>query len=432
MVVVIPPFDTKLGVDTQYMVGAQATDVAFSGDGRAVMTLKTGEVIVRRSNGSALVTPYPFGGALDTASEKGLLGVVADPDVAHDHAFYFYVSNGPTEDKHRVYRALLTENDSFVVDPKPIVGAARGVGPGLEGPANHDGGGMVIHGGMLYIGVGDTGANASPPTNKTGSCLNKGNGKVLRVNLDGSVPASNPLVGMSTVTTCARTSGTWGNGQPDTRIFAWGLRNPWRIWVDPSTSLLWIGDVGEAASEEISVGRGGEHFGWPFVEGGKVWGDVDGKNCSSSSPPRACTPPQYSYDRPAGGAVTGGLIPTGCGWANVFPKPSYVFADSGSGWLRALPVNAARTGFSSQTPAELATSLPTPVSLREGPDGALYVVMYGAGVYRFAPTDKTGAGCETASTFPISVRWLALAGAFAAGLAAVGGFSFLRSKRRPA
>src|SRR5262249_47658415 len=158
----------------------QLTDIAFAGDGRAVVIQKTGEILVRHADGTLVTVAYPFGGMFDSTSEKGLLGVIADPDVVHNRAFYFYVSNGPTSDKHRVYRAVLAAAaDSFAVDATPVVAAARGLGPGLEGPDNHDGGGLFIAGGKLYVSVGDTGQDATPPVNKYGSCLNKGNGKIL-------------------------------------------------------------------------------------------------------------------------------------------------------------------------------------------------------------------------------------------------------------
>ncbi len=163
-----PAFVGKVSVDTTYVTGATgATDIAFSGDGRAVVTRKSGQIVVRRADGMVNVVLYPFPPTLDTGSEKGLLGVVADPDVATNRTFYFYVSNGPTNDKHRIYRAVLSANPtadaSFAVDPTPVLALSRGVGPGLEGPANHDGGGMVIYNGQLYVGVGDTGFNATPP-----------------------------------------------------------------------------------------------------------------------------------------------------------------------------------------------------------------------------------------------------------------------------
>ena len=347
-----PGFVGKLSVDAAFVTGAAgATDIAFSADGRALVTRKTGQIVVRHADGTTALIAYPFGGTLDTASEKGLLGVVADPDVAQNRAFYFYVSNGPTADKHRVYRAVLAEgSDSLTVDPVPVIAASRGFGPGLEGPANHDGGGMVIHDGQLYVGVGDTGANASPPTNKYGSCLNKGNGKILRVNLDGTVPSDNPLVGLASVSACATPTGAWTTAAPDPRIFAWGFRNPWRLWVDPQTSLLFIGDVGEVTQEEISIGGPDQHYGYPFEEGTQIWGNVDGMNCATLTPSRPCTPPAFSYPRSPGFAVTGGLIPEACGWSNVFPGAHYVYGDSGAGWIRALPMNATRTGFAPAIP----------------------------------------------------------------------------------
>ena len=423
------PFIGKVTVDTGFVTdAANATDIAFSGDGRAVVTLRAGQILVRRADGSKNTVANPFGGTVDSSSEKGLLGVVADPGVADNSTFYFYVSNGPTSDKHRVYRAQLTKEDTFTVAADSlIVGAARGSGPGLEGPANHDGGGMVIHNGQLYIGVGDTGSNASPPLNKYGSCLNKGNGKILRVNLDGTVPTDNPLVGVGTVTGCDTQRGAWTSAAPDTRIFAWGLRNPFRIWVDPVKGLLWVGDVGEVTQEEISVGGGDQHYGYPFEEGNQVWGSLDNQNCSSMTPSRPCTKPVYGYPRDQGRAVTGGLIPDGCGWSRVFGGTHYVFGDSSAGWIRALPVNADRTGVASTTPVQFASYGGVPVSFRMGPDGSLYVVFNALGaVYRFTPVSRTGPDCSAAvvPSIPPGALWLLLA-----ALATIGVWSQITRRR---
>ena len=426
-----PGFVGKLTVDTSYVTGATAaTDIAFSGDGRAIVTRKTGQVVVRRANGTLATVAYPFGGTLDTTSEKGLLGVVADPDVVHNRAFYFYVSNGPTNDKHRVYRAVLgAADDSLTVASTPIVAASLGVGPGLEGPSNHDGGGLIIHAGKLYVSVGDTGSNASPPANKYGSCLNKGNGKILRVNLDGSVPADNPLVGLASVTACDTPLGPWTTAAPDTRIFAWGFRNPWRFWVDPHTALLWIGDVGEVTEEEVSAGPGDRHYGYPFVEGAVVWGDVQGMNCASMTPSRACTGPVHSYPRNQGVTVTGGLVPEGCGWSGVFGSPHYVFADASSNWLRALPLNGTRTGVSSSTPIDVATFAGAPVSIRMGRDASLYVVNHAIGtVLRYTPTLLSGTDCAPPAGVPaLSSGSTALLGL---ALVAMGGLVLAASRRR--
>lgn len=399
------PFDATVTSDDEYVSDASnATDIAFHPDGRAVITRKTGQITIRHADGGLQQISGSFPN-LDTGSEKGLLGVVADPDVAKNDTFYFYASNGPSEDRHRVYKGVLNDDDTLTLDlDNPIIGASRNLGPGLEGPANHDGGGLFIHKKQLYVGVGDTGANAEPPTNKYSSCLNKGNGKILRVNLDGTIPSDNPLVAESMVTSCTSTGSDWGTAPPDQRIFAWGLRNPWRFWIDPKTDLLWIGDVGETEREEISVGSSGMHFGYPFIEG-KLDQSMDNgslrldKLCDQNfDPPRPCTAPVHDYPHTTGVSVTGGLIPTGCGWSNAFGgKTYYLFADYGSNWIHALEVRSDHQGVVSSNAVDFARVSGGPASIRQGTDGAVYVVYYGSGtVTRLAPRDATGDDCGSA------------------------------------
>ena len=238
----------------------EVTDIAFLSDGRAVVLRKDGRGLVVVARRHAMIKQRGRMLTVDIGSEKGLLGVVIDGD----DNLYFYASTGDDNaNKHKVYKARAAADGTVTVDlANPIVTG------GLEGPANHDGGGMVIHKGQLYIGVGDTGANNTPPQNKYGACLNKPNGKILRVNLDGTIPADNPLTALAMVTGCAdRDRRHFEMAPPDKRIYAWGFRNPWRFWIDPQTDLMWIGDVGETTQEEITVGGKGSNHGWPFDEG---------------------------------------------------------------------------------------------------------------------------------------------------------------------
>jgi MYXO-CTERM domain-containing protein len=399
-------FADALEIDTEFVTGVSgATDVAFAADGRAVVTQKGGQITVRRTDGTKNVVNGAFPN-VDTASEKGLLGVVAHPSEAN--TFFFYVSDGDSsEDKHRVYKGTLTSDDSITVDlDDPIIAASLDNGPGLEGPANHDGGGLFIHDGHLFVGVGDTGSNATPPQNKYSSCLNKPNGKILRVALDGSVPSDNPLVGVDEVTSCSSVRGAWGTDVPDERVYAWGFRNPWRFWIDPHSGRMWIGDVGEVTREEISVsaptgsGWTGEHFGYPFVEGTEDYGDLDGLHCDALDPERACVAPVHDYDNDSeGNCVVGGIIPEGCGWEGAFDgKLYYFFADNGNAWIHALEVKPDRSGVVSANAVDVGTfSGSGPVSFRQGPAGAMYVVMNrGNAVYEIKPKAQTGADCEGA------------------------------------
>jgi glucose/arabinose dehydrogenase len=359
------------------------TDIASLPDGRLVITLKEGEVVVRNADGTlrrnAATIPVTV-----PHNEQGLLGVVAHPQVAENATLFFYASLGDTENRHHVVKGTVGADGAVAVDmANPVVRM------GLAGPRNHNGGGMVIHDNHLYIGVGDTGANATPPQNKFASCLNKANGKILRVALDGSVPADNPLNGMAMVTGCDQVSGDFGMRPPDERIYAWGTRNPYRFWIDPTTGLLWVADVGEAAREEISLGTKGTHFGYPFFEGSVGYSQPWNIGCKGMVPGSECATVAHEYPTGSGGAdcVIGGLIPDGCGWPAEY-RARYFFGDHGSGEVWTLDVNADRRGVAADSRRAFA-SIAGVSSFRMGHDHSLYAVSHDKGwVVKITPRDR--------------------------------------------
>jgi glucose/arabinose dehydrogenase len=376
---------------------SQPTDIAELPDGRVVITQRLGDVVVVDKNGDQIeagtITVAPEFG------EQGLLGVVADPDFASNGYLYFYASSEPVDgnpmNKHKVYKiklgadSLLDSARDTIIDKG--LRASRSSVDG--GGSNHNGGGLVIYKNQLYLSVGDTGHNSTPPVNELATCLNSTNGKILRVNLDGSVPADNPLSGASTVTGCDDWNTALKATAPEKRIFAWGMRNPYRFWIDPRTSRLWIGDVGESTREEISVGSPiddagagalGEHFGWPFAEGTKKFSTSEqsfqpSNSCMGVTPSRACVPPVYDYGHTGGNScVIGGLIPDGCGWAEPWTS-RYLFGDNSSGRIWYLEVNATRDGLTSATAVDFASSQGVG-SFRMGNLGTLYVAEVSGGV----------------------------------------------------
>ncbi|HEY1417517.1 MAG TPA: PQQ-dependent sugar dehydrogenase, partial [Myxococcaceae bacterium] len=141
----------------------QLTDFRFLPDGRVVMTEKTGAVKVRKTDGT-IVTAGSF--AVDSDSEKGLLGVELDPQFQSNGFLYFYASDGPTTaNKHRVLRVGLDPSSSLLLcasqQCSPAQAGVLVLLQNLQGPANHDGGGLAIGpDGKLYVGVGDTGSNS--------------------------------------------------------------------------------------------------------------------------------------------------------------------------------------------------------------------------------------------------------------------------------
>jgi glucose/arabinose dehydrogenase len=375
---------------------SQPTDVAFLPDGSAVVTEKTGALKLRSPDGAiAVAGTFP----VDTESEKGLLGVVADPAFETSRRLFLYHSRaggagGTDLDRNRVVSVRLG------IDGRVEAGSERVLVSGLRGPANHDGGALAVGpDGKLYVGVGDTGCNSGDPpggqpTNFFGTCLTNGSGKILRVNLDGSVPADNPLAGVAEATACgeacgADVSGT-GLDAPRPDIWAWGFRNPWRFTFDPVTDLLWVGDVGEVTWEEITVVERGRHHGWPWREGAHGW---PREKCREIVPDAGdCVDPVYECRHGSGSAgvdggcvsITGGAFLAGPRWPEAL-RDRYLFGDNVNGRLWTVRLDAQRRAVLPGTRVEVGKLSGGPVSLRTGPEGDLYAVVLAGQVVRISP-----------------------------------------------
>jgi uncharacterized repeat protein (TIGR03806 family) len=115
--------------------------------------------------------------------------------------------------------------------------------------------------GMLYITSGD--GTSDSDTNLRGQDLTQLTAKVLRIDVDHpdpgrpySVPRDNPFVGQAGIV-------------PET--WAYGLRNPWRITVDPRTGHVWVGNNGQDLWEQIYFVRKGDNYGWSVYEGSHLF-----------------------------------------------------------------------------------------------------------------------------------------------------------------
>ncbi|MET0920593.1 MAG: PQQ-dependent sugar dehydrogenase [Acidimicrobiia bacterium] len=307
-------------------LGAPTSVVALP-DGRMLVTSQEGKLWVVATNGSTSV-------ALDLAaltkvcasSEMGLLGVTIDPQFATNGWIYlFYTArlndcalNGANANgaKNRVSRFTMSGStvnaatELVLLDNMP------------EWGGNHNGGDVrVANDGMLYVSVGD-GGSGSPLTNP--GDLSLPNGKILRINRDGSIPAGNP----NGTTVCKTTWGPPLASKVCGEIWADGLRNPFRLGFDVTApgAKFRINDVGSGTWEEVDEGIAGAHYGWPCREG-----PAAGTNTTCRTP---FTDPVLSYDHSQGCDVeTGGaFVPAGTWGANA---GSYLLVDFGCGrlWL---------------------------------------------------------------------------------------------------
>lgn len=348
----------------------QPTALIVLPDGRMVITLKKGPVMVRPAAGGALVQAGSFT-VNWSVGEQGLLNVIAHPDFVRNRVLFFYYSaaaggvappagtgGGSDEARNRVVSVELgTDNRLSMSTQRVLI-------DGLRGHGNHVGGALSIHADKLFVGVGDS------LERELAACFSSGNGKVLRVNLDGSVPDDNPLVGVA-ATPCSGTSGL------REEIWAWGFRNPWRIWADPRTGNVWVGDVGDEAHEEIDViaAEGGGHFGWPGREA--ATGAPVATACASVEPGGPCIDPVYSCAHPTDcKSITGGVILRGCQWPAAF-EGRYVFGDFNRQRLWSMAVTAAGNALSGARQNLVEPLEGTgPVHFVEH-DGSLYYVAHG-------------------------------------------------------
>ena len=293
----------------------------------------TGEIlIIDLTDGSINATPFLTVTGLSTGDEQGLLGLAFHPDYAVNGYFYVYF----TDPSSNVVR--------YQVSGDPDVADASSETPVLsfsQPAANHNAGWIGFGpDGHLYIASGDGGgsddndAGHTPGTGNAQDITNNLLGKILRIDVDGdgfpadpnrnyAIPADNPFVGVT----------------GDDEIWAYGLRNPWRMSFDRATGDLYIADVGQTRCEELDVqpssSGGGENYGWRLREGviatptGNVGGppppgsidpifDYPHPNTAGSEP---CSDPGAGFE---GRSITGGTVYRG-------PIPElqgrYFFAD---------------------------------------------------------------------------------------------------------
>jgi glucose/arabinose dehydrogenase len=349
-----------------YLTGALVEPVhlthAGDGSGRLFAVERAGRVRIIRDGALAAAPFLDIRGRVESGGgEQGLLSIAFPPGYAARGYFYVYYTRrlpGDSSPPNRIARFRLVSADQADPDSETTVLE-------MEDPETNHNGGIMQFGpdGYLYVGTGDGGGAGDP----NGNGQNRGSllGKVLRLDVESVAPTGAYLV--------PTTNPDLGPGSRR-EIWAYGLRNPWRLSFDRQTGDLYVADVGQGSREEVNFqaagSAGGQNYGWNRTEGTLCY--PSGDSCDRTG----LTPPVAEYDHGRDDcSVTGGFVYRG----RTYPRLSgvYLYGDFCSGRLWGL----ARDG-GAWTAQELADTDWRISSFGEDEAGELYLVDYGGDILR--------------------------------------------------
>jgi glucose/arabinose dehydrogenase len=289
-----------------------------------------------------------------SGSEEGMLSVQLDPAFAANGRMWTYYSPAGGERRTRLSRFTVSGDVANPASELVVLEVAQ--------PYSNHNGGAIRFGpdGMLYLGLGDGGSGGDPQGH--GQNIDTLLGSIIRIDVRNAsatapyvVPPDNPFVGRS--------------GADE--IWAYGLRNPWRMSFDSATGRLWAGDVGQGAYEEIDIITAGANYGWNRLEGAHCYEQA---TCSTAG--TVLPVAEYSHEQ-GGCSVTGGVVARSSAVPGV--AGAYLYADHCSG--RVWAIDAAAPG----TPVEVGRVDGNPTAFAMDTGGNVYIVQFGGPVLRVVP-----------------------------------------------
>jgi glucose/arabinose dehydrogenase len=325
------------------------------GSGRMVVVSQNGQIYIFSKScdgqGATLFADLPVS---RVDNEEGLLSLAFHPQFKTNHTLFVYYADKEPR------RTILARLQIDVANPDRVEMASKQILLEVAQPfGNHKGGTILFDKkGLLYLSLGDGGAGGDPHGN--GQNLGVLLAKILRLDVDHpsdgrmyGIPQDNPFVGKP-------------GARPE--IYAYGLRNPWRMSFDRKTFDLWAGDVGQNIWEEVDVIVKGGNYGWNVREG---------KHPYENKPPIPGTiDPVIDYKHPIGVSITGGYVYRGSAIPAL--RGVYLYADYGTGRLWGLR----RKEDGTITNSELLQYHWNPTSFGEDAAGELYVTSYDGRIYK--------------------------------------------------
>lgn len=255
--------------------------------------------------------------------EQGMLGIALHPDFAENRRFYVsYIHI----DKATILAEYVAP-DGIHADPASVRELLR-----LPQESNfHKGGALVFADGLLYMSIGDD----AWPNGTTPDYTDGFRGSIIRIDVDsrtGDLPYGIPE------------GNAFAAGEGPGEVFDYGVRNPWRMSIDPESGDLYVADVGSERYEEVDRHRGdvaaGLDFGWGAWEGfecrrHQIREELNCDDWADAEPPILVL--EGGEFASGDCAIIGGYVYRGEAVPALAGK--YVFGDYCSGKLRVVPTD---------------------------------------------------------------------------------------------
>ena len=224
------PYDIEIVADRLFVPWA----IAIGDEGKLIFTERSGAIRVIEEGRLKVDPLITFERPFAVAGEGGLMGIALDPDFKQNH--YIYVMHTYEEGSQIYSRVIrLLEQDNTAVIDRVLIDR-------IPAGRIHDGGRLKIGPDRkLYITTGDAGRAALSQDRSSLA------GKILRINLDGSIPEDNPF--------------------DNSPVYSYGHRNPQGLAWNLSNNILYASEHGQTAHDEINIIHPGANYGWPLTQG---------------------------------------------------------------------------------------------------------------------------------------------------------------------
>jgi glucose/arabinose dehydrogenase len=342
--------------------------------GRIFLVGQKGKILGLNDDPSGKPDPYDFA---DLATSI--------PNLQSVYGLTFLQHPGKLLDAYVFYTAHIPEkkeNASIVARFK-----AKGTPPVLDpstredlisfGAGGHNGGHLQFGpDGMLYISVGDLDVPSPPDHKRTGQNLSDLHANILRIDVQNpppgkpyGIPNDNPFQDIK-------------GACPE--IWAFGLRNPWKISFHPVTGDLWCGDVGWESWEMLHKIERGGNYGWSLIEGPKAI------NVDHNPGPGSIRQPVIAYSHYEGASITGGYVYQSGRLPGL--KGAYLYGDYATGRIWAMR----HDGKALQDNRKIADTRQSIVTFGQAADGEILFINWPKNqtVFRLVPNPEAGSSSD--------------------------------------